>query len=203
MVDLSTNVNTGDPGHAGLHNAERAAINDITNKFNNQFRFGSGIPEGVVTAPVGTKYYDSQATSGAVEWVKASGTGSTGWRVSQGDTGWRDEASAALNGWTASQLRYRRINGTVFVHMSAYVATAATADTIFTLPVGFRPSFPQRFWTIDATVSRQINVDGAGGIRIIGYQASDASLDFASMTFAVSNTNAGAAWPATLSGTAV
>lgn len=39
---------------------------------------GSGSPEGVVTAPVGTTYYDT--TSGSF-YVKRTGTGNTGWQV--------------------------------------------------------------------------------------------------------------------------
>src|SRR5690606_3517577 len=52
-------------------------------------RSGTGSPEGVVAAPVGTMYRDLAGTNGAVLWVKASGTGSTGWKVTFGDTGWR------------------------------------------------------------------------------------------------------------------
>lgn len=48
---------------------------------------GTGSPEGVVTAPVGSVYTDTAGTFGAVEWVKVTGTGSTGWQVSHGDTG--------------------------------------------------------------------------------------------------------------------
>lgn len=54
---------------------------------------GVGFPEGVVTAPVGTEYVDSAATNGAVKWIKATGSGSTGWRVTYGDTGWRTLSS--------------------------------------------------------------------------------------------------------------
>lgn len=47
---------------------------------------GSGMPNGVVAAPVGVRYTDTAATNGAVQWVKTSGTGNTGWRVLYGDT---------------------------------------------------------------------------------------------------------------------
>lgn len=52
---------------------------------------GSGFPEGVVTATVGKTYRDNAGTNGAILWVKASGTGNTGWKVVYGDTGWRDQ----------------------------------------------------------------------------------------------------------------
>ena len=51
---------------------------------------GTGFPEGVVTAAVGTYYTDTAATNGALRWVKATGTGNTGWKVVYGDTGWRN-----------------------------------------------------------------------------------------------------------------
>lgn len=57
---------------------------------------GTGSPGGVVAAPVGTLYRDSNGTNGAVLWVKASGTGPVGWRCIAGDTGWR-----ALAAWDA------------------------------------------------------------------------------------------------------
>lgn len=46
---------------------------------------GSGQPNGVVPAPVGSKYIDTANTNGVLEWMKASGTGNTGWVVSVGD----------------------------------------------------------------------------------------------------------------------
>ena len=42
---------------------------------------GSGFPEGVVTAPIGQRYIDTAATAGAIEWIKASGAGNTGWKL--------------------------------------------------------------------------------------------------------------------------
>lgn len=42
-------------------------------------RFGSGSPEGVVTAPVGTIYNRIDGTTGTSAYIKESGTGNTGW----------------------------------------------------------------------------------------------------------------------------
>lgn len=50
---------------------------------------GTGFPEGVVSAPVGSKYIDTAVTNGAHEWMKKTGTGNTGWVVTVGDTGGR------------------------------------------------------------------------------------------------------------------
>lgn len=52
--------------------------------------YGNGSPEGVVSASQGSVYRDNSATFGAVVWTKYSGgSGNTGWRVTDGDTGQR------------------------------------------------------------------------------------------------------------------
>nr|DAW80570.1 MAG TPA: BclA protein [Caudoviricetes sp.] len=56
----------------------------------NQYEIhGTGMPNGKVEAPVGTTYVDTNATNGALKWIKRSGTGNQGWEVLTGDTGWR------------------------------------------------------------------------------------------------------------------
>nr|DAX25290.1 MAG TPA: collagen triple helix repeat protein [Caudoviricetes sp.] len=49
---------------------------------------GTGMPNGKVTAPVGTTYVDTAVTSGALKWIKRQGNGNQGWEVLTGDTGW-------------------------------------------------------------------------------------------------------------------
>lgn len=78
----------------------------------NQYEIhGTGMPNGKVEAPVGTTYVDTNATNGALKWIKRSGTGNQGWEVLTGDTGWR-----ALNIKSKlgnSYLKVRRKNDTV------------------------------------------------------------------------------------------
>lgn len=50
---------------------------------------GTGMPNGKVTAPVGTTYVDKAVTSGALKWIKRRGNDNQGWEVLTGDTGWR------------------------------------------------------------------------------------------------------------------
>ena len=50
---------------------------------------GTGMPNGKVVAPVGTTYVDTNATNGALKWIKRRGTDNQGWEVLTGDTGWR------------------------------------------------------------------------------------------------------------------
>lgn len=72
---------------------------------------GRGMPNGVVTAPVGTTYVDEAVTNGALKWIKKSGTGNTGWEVLIGDTGWKILPSVSKLG--NSFVKVRRVNNTV------------------------------------------------------------------------------------------
>lgn len=72
---------------------------------------GRGMPNGVVTAPVGTTYVDEAVTNGALKWIKKSGTGNTGWDVLIGDTGWKILPSVSKLG--NSFVKIRRVNNVV------------------------------------------------------------------------------------------
>ena len=72
---------------------------------------GTGMPNGKVTAPVGTTYVDTAVTNGALKWIKRSGNSSQGWEVLTGDTGWRTLNIVSKLG--ASYLKVRRKNDTV------------------------------------------------------------------------------------------
>lgn len=106
---------------------------------------GTGSPEGVVTAPVGSTYIDTAATTGAIKWIKATGTGNTGWVVEYGDTGWRD-VSASLDATflTANPnatLFARRTGDTVRLSYKAGASPTFTTNyaTVYAIPSGFRP----------------------------------------------------------------
>ena len=73
---------------------------------------GRGMPNGTVTAPVGTTYVDEAVTNGALKWIKKTGTGNTGWEVLIGDTGWRTLPAVSKLG--NSFVKVRRKNDTIF-----------------------------------------------------------------------------------------
>lgn len=78
----------------------------------NQYEIhGQGMPNGKVSAPVGTTYVDTVATNGALKWIKRSGTDSQGWEVLTGDTGWRTLTIVSKLG--NSYLKVRRKNDIV------------------------------------------------------------------------------------------
>ena len=105
---------------------------------------GTGSPEGVVTAPVGSTWLDTAATTGAVKWIKASGTGNTGWKVEYGDTGARNLVASATPhaNTTVTYFQVRRQGSSVTLFY--YQSTSSSVNDVLmfdALPVGFRPSF--------------------------------------------------------------
>ena len=72
---------------------------------------GTGMPDGRVTAPIGTTYVDTAVTNGALKWIKESGNGDRGWKVLIGDTGWRTLNSLSILG--SSFIKIRRVNNLV------------------------------------------------------------------------------------------
>ena len=103
-------------------------------------RYGTGSPEGVVTAPVGTYYTDTALTNGAMRWAKKTGTGNTGWQCIEGDTGWRDVTSLLTADWQKTTLygrcHIRRVNSTVTMQFRITTATAGLS-LVMILPTGF------------------------------------------------------------------
>lgn len=175
---------------------------------------GTGSPEGAVTAPVGAKYVDTAATNGAVEWIKASGAGNTGWKVVYGDTGWRSLTPAA--GWVvatvAGKFRLRRVGGEIMFQArlnpsgaNVGVARSSTFVVIDAIPAGFRPedynewgfwaysTSPNGFLDNQATLSQ---LSARGSTLVSG---NTTSTDIFAGTAGWSTAEA---WPTTLPGTA-
>jgi hypothetical protein len=177
-------------------------------------RSGTGFPEGVVTAPVGTVYRDTAATNGAVLWVKATGSGNTGWQVAYGDTGWRDITSTLTAEWNATDsfLYIRRVSNTVQVTMNAATnpaSTRPTSATVFGIPTGFGGSFPvaSNDFTLYAETPGSVvpqlivaRVTSGGNFTVLVGNRFPSTGTFArgNVTYSVRNL----AWPATLPGSA-
>lgn len=122
QVDTSTLVSKQELTSMNLVNAE--SLGEVSKKILEQTTkitaleaksayeiHGTGMPNGRVSAPIGTTYVDMAVTNGALKWIKESGDGNTGWKVLIGDTGWRTlNIVSKLN--TAS-LQIRRVNNAV------------------------------------------------------------------------------------------
>ena len=72
---------------------------------------GTGMPNGRVSAPIGTTYVDTAVTNGALKWIKESGNGDRGWEILIGDTGWRTLNSVSKSG--NSFVKVRRVNNQI------------------------------------------------------------------------------------------
>lgn len=76
---------------------------------------GTGFPNGVVEAEIGTTYVDKNKTNGALKWIKTTNGGNQGWEVLIGDTGWRtlNSISKLTDGSKTSYIKIRRVNNLV------------------------------------------------------------------------------------------
>ena len=115
---------------------------DIAISTADNIKRGTGFPNGVVTANVGTIYIDTAVTNGASSWIKKSGTGNTGWQVLEGDTGWRN--IGYITG-ISEPIKIRRSGPNVYF---SQIGDAITINSIVTLsrlalPAGFRSSLRQ------------------------------------------------------------
>ena len=85
--------------------------NSVTLPTNQYEIHGTGMPNGVLTAEIGTTYIDKNKTNGALKWIKTTDGGNTGWEVLIGDTGWRTLNSVSRAG--NSFIKIRRVNNLV------------------------------------------------------------------------------------------
>lgn len=59
--------------------ANRLKVLESGRGFGGRLRWGTGSPQGVVTAPVGTLWLRTDGGASTTLYVKESGTGNTGW----------------------------------------------------------------------------------------------------------------------------
>lgn len=59
--------------------ADLKLLGVLIRQLQGKWRWGTGSPEGVVTAPVGTAYLRNDGGAGTTLYVKETGTGNTGW----------------------------------------------------------------------------------------------------------------------------
>lgn len=172
--------------------------------------YSVGFPNGVVSAPVGSTYIDKNATNGAIEWVKATGTGNTGWVVSVGDTGWRNVTSSLINGWSASSVLIRRTGSDVSLRVDAASATNMTATSFLASITGFNVSsfaFPlsanseRQFLTTATNPAAVWRATSSSSGSSNQWQIQGATTGLATL-YGTINFSTNDAWPTTLPGTA-
>lgn len=112
QLSINGNVVTLSGGGGSITLPATAPATSGNNGQANQYEIhGTGMPNGKVTAPVGTTYVDTAVTNGALKWIKRRGNDSQGWEVLTGDTGWRNLPIVSKLG--NSFLKVRRRNDVV------------------------------------------------------------------------------------------
>lgn len=170
--------------------------------------YGTGFPNGVVSAPVGSIYIDTAVTNGASSWIKKSGTGNTGWQVLEGDTGWRDIGSLVdATKWNgAAAARARRIGENVDIILNVHSTSTLTTGqhAVFTsgAPLGFRDDSNTyyRVPIFRVTTTTRMDLIGPTDMNILVNGTASGSADGAfraRIRFTTLNE-----WPTTLPGTA-
>ena len=130
---------------------------------------GTGMPNGVVEAPIGTTYIDTAKTNGALKWIKTTDGGNEGWKVVEGDTGWvlcwQED-----NGNNKNRMYFRRINDVVHVKFEPKISDNVNAHEYnLILDIGGSDIFGklsiQGFQSVDNIVQtifkRTIDIPGA------------------------------------------
>ena len=118
-LTLSGNTLILSDGGGSVNLPTQTATNAPAGQVNQYEIHGTGMPNGKVTAPVGTTYVDTAVTNGALKWIKRRGTDNQGWEVLTGDTGWRTLNIQSKLG--ASFLKVRRKNDTVMYQFGGLI----------------------------------------------------------------------------------
>jgi len=163
-------------------------------------RYGTGSPEGVLTAPVGTYYTDTAITNGAMRWAKKTGTGNTGWEVLDGDTGWRSLTLSA--NFSGGSLWIRRIGERIYLRLLATLATDPGWSAPFAMPASWAP--PSTFFApvvgvTSATLAAWLYIGGESRAGYAYYRVTGGG--FPIEVSCVTSWPVDSAWPTTLPGT--
>lgn len=132
---------------------------------------GVGSPEGRVVAKVGTRYVDTQATAGAVEWMKLTGTGAYGWTCTTGDTGVRllYQGGVFPPGVLNGMVWVQRVGNVVTVDQNVQ-AESEGVIALADLPPGLRPR--GRFYLRDTNNTSAMDLtEGDGRLNLNARQA--------------------------------
>ena len=178
---------------------------------------GTGSPEGVVTAAPGSTWLQTDATTdvkGWIRWVKATGTGNTGWVAGpEADTGWRlvsswDTAGTVTGaafgtGWeprtgVAGQFLVRRRGAAIDLVVSQIQTNASSPSAaIFASLTGFTPTYTA-VAAVSAAATCPLEFTGSG-LKRAGSQSIASGVAAYSISVTASTA---VAWPASLPGSA-
>lgn len=95
----------------GSVNLPASSQNASTPSTSSSELIGEGMPNGKVDGTIGQTYVDTKKTNGALKWIKRTASGTQGWFVLDGDTGWKK--LNVLSKLGNSYMQVRRVNDTV------------------------------------------------------------------------------------------
>jgi len=111
-----------------------ASLTLVSEKTLTDTRFISGavLPNGAVTAAPGSIYTDTAKNWDVVQWIKAAGTGNTGWEVLRATAVPRTVLALSTTPVTSGDVRYIRTQSGVTLVLDAVKPTANGTLTMFT-----------------------------------------------------------------------
>ena len=141
---------------------------------------GSGVPNGVVIAPVGATYIDSAKTWDVSAWIKTAGTGNTGWEVLRASATPRTILALSTTPVAAGDVRYTRTVTGVTLVIEGIKPTVDGTLTMFTdqallsiaPPGGAIAEF--RLGVANTEATRRAKIDQYGVLAVYGAKAADA-----------------------------
>ena len=145
-----------------------------------RFISGSGVPNGVVTAPPGSIYTDTAKTWDVLAWIKTAGTGNTGWEVLRASATPRTILTLSTTPVAAGDVRYTRTASGVTLVIEGLKPTVDGALTMFTdqallsiaPPGGAVAEF--RLGVANTEATRRAKMDQYGVLTVYGAKATDA-----------------------------
>jgi hypothetical protein len=123
--------------------------------------FGSGSPEGSVTASIGSVYRRSNGSSGTTLYIKESGTGNTGWVAVNPSGG----GSGTVNTGAANALAYYPSNGTT-VDDASGLSHSPGASPNFTVTAQNSAHVPLLLQLVASQSANALEVKNSGGSTV-------------------------------------
>lgn len=157
---LPTNITSATSGHPAIHNATNSEVNDHEVRITSLEKAGTGsggtsssqlivgagrpdIPESITTvlrdrvaaAPIGSTFSSTDGASvGAWQWQKLP----SGWKVTFGDTGWREIGPLLTSSIVTSVASFRICRTTDSLRIQSKGLVTASGEGFYELPTGFR-----------------------------------------------------------------
>ncbi len=142
----------------------------------------------------GSSRVDTTAGRVMYQWDEANNREQTVYA----DTGWRNITTDLANGWTGSVVSVRRYGATVFLRMYQVNGTAQTANTILTLPAGFRSgTFQYEPIYTESSQLSTVLVESTGNIKAAGSNTKYGTAAYAEIQWSTTES-----WPTILPGVA-